>query len=129
MLHIAAGMNPHNPIVHNSLARTYYERGDYAEAEVALKRTHRMSPAQTEPLVGLVQLYKRTNHLDNWLKYLNLLVAHENAPLIALTELAEYHLNHRRLTEASALYRRAIPLGLDSAYLAVLRREFPQLGL
>lgn len=129
MLHIAAGMNPHNPIVHNSLARTYYERGDYAEAEVALKRAHRMSPAKMEPLVGLVQLYKRTNHLDNWLKYLNLLVAHENAPLIALTELAEYHLSHSRLAEASVLYRRAIPLGLDSAYLAVLRREFPQLGL
>ncbi len=129
MLRIAAGMNPYNPIVYNSLARTYYERGDYAEAEVALKRAHKLSPNESGPLVGLVHIYKRTNDLDNWLKYLNLLVARTDAPLSSLTELAEYHLNQRRFAEASALYRRAIPLGLDSAYLTTLQREFPQLGL
>ncbi len=128
-LRIASGMNPYNWIVWNNLATAYYLKGDYSQAERCLLAAHKYGPDRLDPLVGLVQLYKRTNDLDNWLKYLNLLVARTDAPLIALTELAEYHLSHRRLAEASVLYRRAIPLGLDSAYLAVLRREFPQLGL
>ncbi|MCK4460818.1 MAG: tetratricopeptide repeat protein, partial [candidate division Zixibacteria bacterium] len=128
-LRIASGMNPYNWRVWNNLATSYYLKGDYTQAERCLLAARKYGPDRLDPLVGLVQVYKQTNNLDNWLKYLNLLVAHENAPLIALTMLAEYHLNYRRFPEASVLYRRAIPLGLDSAYLAALRREYPQLGL
>ncbi|MDH4034087.1 MAG: tetratricopeptide repeat protein [candidate division Zixibacteria bacterium] len=129
MLRIAVGMNPYNHLVHNTLARTYFEKGNYAAAEGLLLRAHELSPSELEPLVGLVQLYKKTNKLDNWFNYLNQLVARDDAPLVALNELADYHLNHRRYLLAAPLFRRAVPLGLDSAYLAHLRRNFPQLGL
>lgn len=129
MFQIAAGMNPYNFIVHNSLARTFYELGKYTEAEEALKLARKLSPSKLEPLVGLVQLYKKTNNLDSWLEHLNELVAYDNAPLIALTELAEYHLNHRDFMMAAPLYRRAARQGLDSTYLARLQQAYPQLGL
>jgi Tfp pilus assembly protein PilF len=129
MLRIAVGMNPYNFVVHNTLARTYYEQGNYAKAEEMLRRAHKLSPSELQPLVGLVQLYKKINDLDNWLEFLSELVAHDNAPLTALTELATYHLNHRQFVAAAPLYRRAAAQGLDSTYINRLRRDYPQLGL
>jgi len=128
-LRIALGMNPYNWRVWNNLATAHFFKGDNRQAERCLLAARKYGPGQLDPLVGLVQVYKRSNHLDNWLKYLNLLVAHENAPLAAVTELAEYHLNQHRYAEAALLYRRAVGLGLDSAYVEDMRRDYPQLGL
>ena len=61
--------------------------------------------------------------------YLNEVAARDDAPIQALTELAEYHRDNRRFVQATALYRRAVAQGLDSSYVAKLRQDFPQLGL
>ena len=129
MLRIAVGMNPYNSIIYNTLGRTYFEQGDYPRAEEMLLRAHKLSPSKLEPLVGLVKLYEKIRDLDSWLRYLNELIVHEDAPFQALTELAEYHLNHRHFAQAAPLLKRAVALGLDSTYVAQLQKKYPQLGL
>ena len=128
-LEIATGMNPYNWRVWNNLATAYFTKGAYNRAEEYLLKARKIGPTEMEPMRGLVQVYKRKNDLANWFASLNELVARDDAPVLALTELAEYHLNNRQFLLAAPLYRRAVMQGLDSTYVAQLRQNYPQLGL
>ena len=128
-LEIASGMNPYNWRVWNNIATAHFIKGDLYRAEKCLLKARTYGPSELDPLKGLLQVYKRTNDLDNWLATLHELTARDDTPITALTELAEYHLNHRQFIQAASLYRRAVTQGLDSTYLGQLRRNYPQLGL
>lgn len=128
-LEIAAGMNPYNWRSWNNLATAHYTKGAYSRAVEYLMKARKYGPTELDPLVGLSQVYKRQNHLDHWFKTITELAARNDAPIQALTELAEYYVSRQQFQQATPLYRRAVAQGLDSTYLAHLRRDYPQLGL
>ncbi len=127
-LEIAAAMNPYFHLAWKHLAKVYFARGDFKQAERALRKALKYSQDKRNPLAGLVRVYKETNQQDKLLECLIKLSDIENSPVAFLKQLGDHYLERGEFQKAGRIYQRALIRGLDSSYIEDLSKRFPQLG-
>jgi tetratricopeptide (TPR) repeat protein len=80
------------PVIHNSIARSEYERGNLAAAEGRYKKTLGYDASNTQAMVGLVRIYRRKKDAAQERLYtarLNEVVAKDPARAVELGRLKE----------------------------------------
>jgi len=126
-LDIALGINPRGPRALNNRAAVYLKVGDYDAAEALWVESHEIDSEAIEPLVGLVELYKKTRQEQKYYQDLLELNTHADAPTNYRKELGDYLLAKRQYKAAAEAYKAALDHGVDSAYVQGLLSQYPEL--
>lgn len=126
-LEMAARLGPDKSEVFSKLGQAYFKIDAHAEAEKAWKRSLHLLPGRPEPLIGLLNLYKRTQQEELFYKYLIEVAAMDNTPVQYSLQVAEYHLKAGETTKAVDALKHATTKGLDSTHLDSIIAKYPAL--
>ncbi len=128
-LHIADGLNPYSFSNNMKLAGTYSRAGDDLRAETHWHKAARLMPGDLESRYYLLQLYRKQ---ERWTELDTLTVDVASRDSLSLEILEPIIRRQLELGDAIAGHancRQALELGLDTAEIVNLQREFPQLHL
>ena len=128
LFRIAVGLSPFNATINTKLAGAYVQLGELENAAKSLKWAVKIDPDNIDPLLGLIMVYERLGRVDDRLDVLSKLAQLPDAPVGALKEMGEHHLDRQEYQKASELFQRALTRGLDSTYVRQLINTHPQLG-
>ncbi|MCK4301124.1 MAG: tetratricopeptide repeat protein, partial [candidate division Zixibacteria bacterium] len=129
LFRIAVGLNPYNAAMATKLAGAYVQAGELEKAAKSLTWAMKIDPDNIDPLLGLIMVYERLGRADDRLNILSKLVQLPDAPVGALKEMGEHHLDRQEYERAAELFQRALKRGLDSTYVRQLINTHPQLGV
>lgn len=128
-LHIADGLNPYSFSNNMKLAGTYSRAGDDIRAEVHWHQAARLMPDDLECRFYLLRLYRNQ---ARWTELDSLTIevtSSDSLSLDILEPIIRRQLELGDTIAGTANCRQALELGLDTAEIVNLQREFPQLRL
>jgi tetratricopeptide (TPR) repeat protein len=124
---VADGLNPRNPTVYTTYGILEGLKGNTEQAEAWWLKTREMYPRDYESLERLMLLYRHEGYRGKYLKALDELVRHPEAPVGVRLLKAEELIFEQRFPEAGEMLRAALASGLDTAVVVELQEQYPEL--
>jgi len=125
---IAEGLSPYHPGLYNLLGLIHSRIDEYDRAEKYWRKAVKLDTTKSGPLFNLMRMYQEQGRYRDYFEWLRRLTSRDDAKAEWIRELGDYYLSLHDYEQAAKAYRRALDRGLDSAYVANLRRLYPQLG-
>jgi len=126
-LKIADGLNPYNPDTYNNLGGAYHARGDSLRAEDLWKKSLQLKPAHNAAADYLRRYYAQQQRRADFERLVTEMAARPDASVAFVRDYADLLVVRGDFAEAANQYRRALQMGLDSAYVREMEMRNPQL--
>lgn len=127
-LEISYGLNPFRAEVHSQMAYVYKKRNQFDKAEEEWLKAYEMDSTYYTALSGLYNLYLKSRRVAEGQHFLKLAASHPEADARTITNLANMYSSQRNFRTAIPLYRKALKMGLDPAFIDTAMTAFPGLA-
>lgn len=128
-LKIADGLNPFNAQTYDYLAFLYLTRNDLEEGEKYCRKALEVDPTDFNARGNLLKVYYRTGRTEEYRNMAYELAEEDFATADFVLIAANERLRTNNTPEAVRLYRKALELGADTAYIRSLEQKFPGLRI
>jgi tetratricopeptide (TPR) repeat protein len=126
-LRVADGLRPHYMSILRDLSYTYVQLKEYDQAEHYGLEAWRLAPNDLACQTALTTLYAETGQGGKCDRYLELILKRNDLAIEYVAALGDRLTQFGRFSLAAPVYRRALAMGLDSAYVRKQAQKHPEL--